>query len=69
MSRLGKYFTVRAEANGSIVRGIGDTVALCTPLIISESEVDLLLARLKLSLEQTQAWELELAVPAQIAPP
>lgn len=56
VGRLGKYFTARAQANGLIVRGIGDTVALCPPLIINEAEISLLLERFILTLEQTRAW-------------
>jgi len=34
-----------AEEEGLIVRAIGDTIAFCPPLIISESEVQELLGR------------------------
>jgi 4-aminobutyrate--pyruvate transaminase len=34
-----------AEEEGLIVRAIGDTIAFCPPLIISESEVKELLQR------------------------
>ncbi|AVD89957.1 aspartate aminotransferase family protein [Pseudomonas sp. SWI44] len=55
VGRLGKFFTAQAQVNGLIVRGIGDTVALCPPLIINEAEIALLLERFTLTLEQTQA--------------
>lgn len=53
---LGRYFTARAQANGLIVRGVLDTIALCPPLIINEQEIDWLLERFKTSLVQTQRW-------------
>ena len=34
-----------AEEDGLIVRAIGDTIAFCPPLIISEAEIQELLAR------------------------
>lgn len=56
VGRLGKYFTARAQDNGLIVRGIGDTIALCPPLIISATEIDLLLERFELTLNETLNW-------------
>lgn len=56
VGRLGKYFTDRAQRNGLIVRAIGDTIALCPPLIINVEEVDLLLARFQRSLGETLDW-------------
>lgn len=56
VGQLGKYFTARAQHNGLIVRGIGDSIALCPPLIISAGEVDLLLERFQRSLDDTLAW-------------
>ncbi|MDB5997595.1 MAG: aminotransferase [Pseudomonas sp.] len=56
VGRLGRYFTDRAQQNGLIVRGIGDTIALCPPLIINAEEVDLLLARFQRSLGETLQW-------------
>lgn len=53
VGRLGKYFTERAQHNGLIVRGIGDSIALCPPLIINAEEVDLLLERFERSLDET----------------
>jgi 4-aminobutyrate---pyruvate transaminase len=41
------------EDKGLILRAIGDTLALCPPLIISEAEIDELLARLKSALDET----------------
>ena len=41
--------------NGLIVRAIGDTIALCPPLIITEAQVQEMIARLKKTLDDTAA--------------
>ncbi len=46
----------RAEHHGLITRAIGESLAFSPPLIISESEVDELCARLKAALDDTLAW-------------
>jgi putrescine aminotransferase len=40
-------------ANGLISRAVGDTMVLSPPLIISEAEIDELVSKLRLSLDQT----------------
>jgi len=50
---VGALFVKRAEANGLIVRALQDTVALCPPLVITESEVDELLRRFRRALDET----------------
>jgi 4-aminobutyrate--pyruvate transaminase len=49
-----KAFTL-AQRNGLVVRAIGDTIALCPPLIITEAQVQEVIARLKTTLDQTAA--------------
>ena len=49
------YLAKRAQHHGLIVRAIGDAIAVCPPLIITEAEIDLLFARLKLALDDTLA--------------
>ena len=44
-----------AQRNGLVVRAIGDTIALCPPLIITEAQVLEVVARLKTTLDQTAA--------------
>ena len=44
------------EGHGVISRAIGDTVALCPPMIITESETDELFDRLEKALADTEAW-------------
>lgn len=52
---VGTFLAKRAHHHGLILRPIGDTIALCPPLIISESEIDLMLERFRVSLEDTYA--------------
>ncbi|MEL7273079.1 MAG: aminotransferase [Pseudomonadota bacterium] len=41
---------------GLILRPIGDTLAICPPMIINEEEIGLLFERLTIALDQTEAW-------------
>jgi len=52
---IGPYCNARAEAHGLIVRAIGDTMSFCPPLIISQSEIEEMLARFRQALDDT--WE------------
>jgi 4-aminobutyrate--pyruvate transaminase len=45
----------RCQHHGLILRPIGDTVAFCPPLIIQENEIDLMLERFGLALDDTLA--------------
>ena len=38
------------------MRNIGDTIALCPPLVITESEIGELFDRLERALDDTLAW-------------
>ena len=53
---IGPYCSSRAETHGLIVRAIGDTMAFCPPLIITESQIDEMFDRFEKALEDTQAW-------------
>ena len=44
-----------AEQHGLIVRAIGDTIAFCPPLVISEDEIAAMLARFRQALDETQS--------------
>jgi 4-aminobutyrate--pyruvate transaminase len=44
------------EAEGAILRALGDTIALCPPMIISEAEIDALFDCLERALDKTEAW-------------
>lgn len=50
------YAGKRAQAHGVITRALGDTVNLCPPMIITAAQIEDLLARIKLSLDDTLAW-------------
>ena len=45
VGKMGADFFHRAHAHGLIVRGIGDTIALCPPLIITETEIEDMIVR------------------------
>lgn len=53
---VGPYCNAQAEEHGLIVRAIGDTISFCPPLIISEAEIDEMLARFGRALDDTVAW-------------
>ncbi len=53
---VGQYLAKRTEAHGLILRAIGDTIAVCPPLIIAESDIDHIIDRLGRALDDTAAW-------------
>jgi 4-aminobutyrate--pyruvate transaminase len=54
---VGAYLVSRAQAHGLILRVLmGDVIAFSPPLIITESEIDALLERTRLALDETLAW-------------
>jgi len=53
---LGAYFQDQAEQEGLIIRAIGDTIAVCPPLIIVDEEIDELLGCLGRALDGTLEW-------------
>ena len=53
---VGSAFFRHAQARGLIVRAIGDTVALSPRLIITSDQVEDLVKRFKLALEDTNEW-------------
>jgi len=55
-SGVGAYFSDRAQDEGLIIRAIGDTIAVCPPLIITETEIDELTGCLERALATTYAW-------------
>ncbi len=56
---VGPYLAKRAQQQGLIVRAIGDTIAVCPPLIIAGGEIDMLFDRLQLALDDTLAMARE----------
>jgi 4-aminobutyrate---pyruvate transaminase len=53
--KFGPRVAARAEELGLIVRAIGDTIAICPPLVISEAEIGLLIERLAAAIESISA--------------
>lgn len=52
---VGPFLSKRAHHHGVILRPLGDSIAFCPPLIIKESEIDLMLERFGLALDDTLA--------------
>jgi 4-aminobutyrate--pyruvate transaminase len=50
---VGAFLVKRAHHHGLIVRALGDSIAFSPPLIINEAEIDLMLERFSLALEDT----------------
>jgi len=51
----GAFLAKRALHHGLILRALGESIAFCPPLIISEAEIDLMLERFALALDDTLA--------------
>jgi adenosylmethionine-8-amino-7-oxononanoate aminotransferase len=61
---VGAFFRSAARARGLLLRAVGDTICMSPPLIISEPELDTLLARLAAALADTEAWVAERGLQA-----
>jgi 4-aminobutyrate---pyruvate transaminase len=46
----------RAQAHGVITRALGDTVNVCPPLIITVAQIEDLMGRIRLALDETWTW-------------
>ena len=53
---VGAYLMNRCEANGVILRSLGDTLAFCPPLIINQHQVDELFSSVETALDETLQW-------------
>jgi len=53
---VGPRCVAAAQAEGLIVRTLGDTISLCPPLVISAQELEMLFERLGRALDHTLAW-------------
>jgi 4-aminobutyrate--pyruvate transaminase len=53
---VGPYLQARCEKHGLIIRAMGDTIAFCPPLVISEAQVDEMFDRFSRALDETLAW-------------
>jgi 4-aminobutyrate--pyruvate transaminase len=64
--KAGMYLAERGHAHGLIIRAIQDTIAFCPPMIITEAQVDEVIARFARALDDTQRW-VAAGMPAEIA--
>jgi len=55
-SRVGARAVEFAQRRGLICRAMGDSVALCPPLIIGEDEMEEMFRRLEAALDDTERW-------------
>ena len=53
---VGAYCNGRCEAHGLILRNLGDIMAICPPLVITEDQVGELFDKLELALNDTLDW-------------
>lgn len=53
---VGQYCTARCQDNGLIIRPLGNSIAFCPPLIITELQVDELIQRFSSALDATTAY-------------
>jgi 4-aminobutyrate--pyruvate transaminase len=56
VGKVGLRFFERAHEHGLIIRNVGDSIALCPPMIITTAQVDELLKRFAVTLEDVSAW-------------
>lgn len=56
--KAGAYAFAAAHEHGLVVRAIGDTLALCPPLIINEEQVNEIVRRLRKALDETAQWRI-----------
>ena len=54
--QVGAHVFDRGHEHGLIVRAIGDTIAFCPPLIITEEQVGDMVARFGRALDDTASW-------------
>jgi 4-aminobutyrate---pyruvate transaminase len=64
VGKVGAQVFSRAHENGLIIRAIGDTIAFCPPLIITEEQVRDMVERFKVTLDETAALLREADVAA-----
>ena len=54
--KVGPKLAAELLERGVIVRAIGDSIAFCPPMIITEEELDELFAPVEAALDATEAW-------------
>jgi 4-aminobutyrate--pyruvate transaminase len=53
---VGPQLSKLIEENGAILRALGDTIAICPPMIITEAELNELFDRFETGLDLAEAW-------------
>ncbi len=53
---VGAYCAAHSEAHGTIARAMGENIAFCPPLIITEAQIDEMFDRFARALDETEAW-------------
>lgn len=56
VGKVGAQASVFGHDEGLIFRAIGDTLALCPPLIVTETDIDEIVLRMGRTLDRLQAW-------------
>jgi len=56
IGRVGAQAAVFGHAEGLIFRAVGDTLALCPPLIVTEADIDEIVERMGRALDRTAEW-------------
>ncbi|MGY4303328.1 4-aminobutyrate--pyruvate transaminase [Bradyrhizobium sp. USDA 4369] len=56
VGKVGLKFFDRAHQHGLIIRNVGDSIAICPPMIITAAQVDELLKRFKATLDDITDW-------------
>ncbi len=54
--KVGFYAFEKGHEHGLIARAVGDSICFCPPLIITEAQIDDMVARFAATLEDTEAW-------------
>lgn len=54
--KVGFYVFEKGHEHGLITRSVGDSICFCPPLIITEKQIDDIVARFAATLEDTEAW-------------
>jgi 4-aminobutyrate--pyruvate transaminase len=53
---VGAYCSSACHEAGLVLRNLGDSIAICPPLIINETQIDELITKLGSALNQTHEW-------------
>jgi 4-aminobutyrate--pyruvate transaminase len=54
--KVGAQMSAELQARGVLARAVGDSLAFCPPMIITEAEIDEMFAPVEAALDATHAW-------------